>query len=152
MQRLALLAMALLAVLVAVGCGGSDNSASTPLTKAEFIKQADALCVKGSEEIKAEAATSMKASESGKKGASQAQFTLVEEKVLFPGFQREVEEVRALGAPNGDGSQVSKILDAFEKGIEEVEEKPVTFLSGESPLSKPSGLADKYGFKACIIN
>ena len=56
----ALLLGAPLVALLAVGCGSSDDSttggtdASTTLTKAEFVKQANAICAQGSKDVNAE--------------------------------------------------------------------------------------------------
>ena len=56
-RLIAMLAGVMAIAIVAAGCGSSSDSTPTPfvLTKAEFIKQGDAICAKGSEALSQEA-------------------------------------------------------------------------------------------------
>jgi hypothetical protein len=144
-----LIGAAVSVALITTGCGGSSSTSA--LTKAEFIKKADAACAKGSEQIKAEAAAYLKKSDGGKKqlGLNEAKYIYINEKILLPVLQQGVEEARALGAPSGEEDKVNAMLDAFEKGVEKGMEDPVALFSSSNPLAKGSEMLGKYGFKSC---
>ena len=63
-------------------------------------------------------------------------------------FDRQVEEIRELGAPEGDEEKVEAILTALEDGAAEIEDDPSQALEGD-PLKEARELADEYGFKVC---
>jgi hypothetical protein len=150
-----LAALAALALIVA-GCGGgSDSTGSTEgggsgsLTKAELIKQGDAICEKGEEELEEEANEFAKENGIDTNKPTEAQQEEVIEQVVAPALGKQAEELRALGTPSGEEAAVEEIFDSLEKGTEELEEDPGQLLKGKNPVEKASQLAKKYGFKEC---
>ncbi|HEU5104604.1 MAG TPA: hypothetical protein VFU11_02060 [Solirubrobacterales bacterium] len=143
---------ALIIALAAAGCGGSSDDETSSLTKAQFIKQGDAVC-KEVEEKRGKAIgdfydkeEARSAQELGAKG----QEKLVLEVALPPvkGLEGELE---ALGAPEGDESEIEAMFKALDQAIAEVEKNPNSVLaSAESPFDKPGELATKYGFETCL--
>lgn len=147
---------ALFAVLaiaaIAAGCGSSDDNDSTAsLSKAEFVKQGNAICRKGNAQI-----------ESGfeefaekhhlKKNQKPSKEVLEEatETVVIPKVKAQVEGIRALGTPEGDEGEVDEILSGAEEGIEEAEEDPAAFAESESPKFKEvNKKARAYGLTVC---
>jgi hypothetical protein len=156
-----LLAGVLAAVLILAGCGGggSDDSttttsdASTPsLSKADFIKRADAICEAGNKRTQSEyAAYAEEKKLSSKNEPTPAQYAEVSDEIQVPAFKRQAEELRALGAPTGEEAKVTAMLDALDAGIEEVEEAdPRKALESTSSMFvEADKLAIAYGLKVC---
>jgi hypothetical protein len=165
---IALVAIALIATVVA-GCGsggsgsGSTSSSDTtsaesgaPLSKAAFIKQADEICKKGSEEVKAEFAAYLKENkikEIGEGKESEAEIEARIEEVIeaaIPTLQQQLDGIGALAAPAADEAQVNAYLEAAEEGIKTGEKNPVElFTETEKVLAKSDKLAKEIGFKVC---
>jgi hypothetical protein len=148
-----LAALAALALIVA-GCGGgSDSTESTSsLTKAEFVKQGNALCAKGNKEI-GEGFEKF-AKEHGfskEKEPSQAELVEAVETVLIPKISKEIESIRALGTPAEGGAEAEAVLDAAEEALEKGEEDPSVMASEESagPFAKANKLAREFGLTKC---
>jgi hypothetical protein len=144
---------ALVLVGLLAGCGGgSDNGESTAaLTKAEFLKQGNAVCREGNEEIQADFEEFAK-----EKGLSEHQeppkAVLVEgaESFLIPAIDKQIEGLRALGAPKGDEGEVDQLLTAAEKALEEGEADPASLTSeGPGPFAEVNREAAAYGLTAC---
>jgi hypothetical protein len=143
--------LAAVACAALAGCGGSDSSATastnTTITKAQLIKQGDAICRK-TDTIQREAlaAYTKKHGEPTAFGALGKMLA----KVALPPIGTEIEELAALGAPKGDELQIEVIISGFEKALKGAEERPNTLLdSGEGEFARPDKLAGNYGFKDC---
>ncbi|HET9153986.1 MAG TPA: hypothetical protein VFN85_07715 [Solirubrobacterales bacterium] len=146
-------AVAVLAILVA-GCGGGSDSSSTEastssLTKAEFVKEGNAICAKGSKEINE--GFEQFVEENGlskKKAPPKAVQEEAVETVLIPRIRKEVESIRALGPPD---EEAEAVLDAAEAALEKGEEEPIQFLKEESegPFAKANKLSREYGLVKC---
>jgi major membrane immunogen (membrane-anchored lipoprotein) len=147
-QIIALFAAVLAVALVVVGCGSSDSSTAS-ITKAEFIKQADADCKKGEEEIQKDLAVYLKEHKDLEKPTEDDYSELVEA-VLVPAAEQEIDDIRALGIPSGDEDQVEAMLDAREASIEKAQEEPKAVVqNGGSVFGEASKLAKEYGLKDC---
>jgi hypothetical protein len=139
--------------LLATGCGGSSNDTTTapPISKAEFIKKADSVCAKAGKETATEYASFAKEENIGKgKEPTPAQFAALTETILAPALRRQVDEIRALGAPSRDGALIDRFLSAVGDAIVKAEEKPTK--AAESPaklLADADKLIGSYGFKVC---
>jgi hypothetical protein len=147
---IALLAALTAISMIAAGCGGSDSTDSSSITKAQFIKQADAICEKGTKENEAEFeefAEEKNLSEDEEPTKAQQEEAISD--IVAPGVQKQIEEIDALGAPEGDEKQVEAIVTSVEEGVEEIEADPSSLIKGENPLGKGSKLAKEYGLKAC---
>lgn len=152
---LALLAGGLLSVLLVAGCGGDSGAGATtapPLSKAEFIKRADAACTQRVEEARtkffAYGRSVAKANESP--AEREEHVTTVAETIIVPELRQQIADVRALGAPKGDEGQVSAILSAIEKGIAKAKAHPKQAIEESEILLEPAGkLAKAYGLQVC---
>jgi len=138
-----------LAALVA-GCGGGDDTTdeTVTLTKAEFIKQGDAICKEANEENETEAEEFAEENDFTLEKASEEQLEEAVAEVLVPSLNKQVEELDALGAPEGDEDQVEEIVVSLEDVAGEIEDDPSAVFD-EKTLQKPSQLAKAYGFKVC---
>jgi hypothetical protein len=148
-RNLTLLAVSALAVgLVAAGCGSSnDNSTSTSsLTKAEWIAKADAICQAGNQEINAAAHQQFPNNQKPSQADQQSFAT----GSVIPSVQKQLDQIKALGAPSGDETQVNAILDAVSADLDKVKSDPslVTSNSGD-PFADANKLATAYGLKVC---
>ena len=149
----------LLLVLVA-GCGDDDDTATgataEPLTKAEYIAQADAIC----EDFRSKTLPLDKESDRAANNlnfarAARAQRETME--ILAEGYQR----IDALQAPPGDDNAISEIagarnqflvleeryIDALEAG----DGPRIETLAGEidSATERRDAILTAYGFKVC---
>lgn len=148
-----LVALTALALIVA-GCGsggsGSSSTESTSsLTKAEFVKQGNAICAKGSKEINEGFEEFVKERGLSKtKKPSKAVREEAVETVLIPKIREQVESMRALGPPD---EEAEAVLDAAEEALEKGEEDPILFLEEESagPFAKVNKLSREYGLTKC---
>lgn len=148
--------VAVAAIAIIAGCGGGSDSSSTEatassLTKAEFLKQGNAICAKGNKEIEEGFEEFAKEHHFSKKSQpSQVELEEAAEEVLIPRIRREIDGISALGAPNGEEAEVEAVLAAAEKGLEEGEENPGAMVEeGEGPFKEANKLARDYGLVKC---
>jgi hypothetical protein len=146
--RLPTLLVAILAVTgLAAGCGGSSDAdeggASTTVTasslsKAAFIKQANAICERERSLIINSKVPLPKAAAT----------------VYVPAFESIVVDVQDLGAPRGDEAEVEAFLGAMQEDTETLEERSSsikTFAEIEGPFKDSAALAKKYGLSLCVF-
>ncbi len=146
-----LAACALAIGLIAAGCGSSnDNSTSTSsLTKAQWIAKADAICQQGNQEINTAGKQLFGNQQAPPSQADQEKFA---SDTLVPNIQKQIDDIRALGAPSGDEDQVNAILDAAQKGVDQAKANPSLLTeqgSGQDPFAGANKLATQYGMKVC---
>ena len=146
-RPIALLGAVAAIALIVAGCGSSDDSTTDSaaggeaLTKAEFVKQANAICTAGNAEI--EAALKEGAPKSDEEGEE-----FVEESVL-PAVAKQVEEIGELGYPEGkDGEEAEAVVASAEAEIEKAEDDPST-LAEPGAFKEPNRLAREYGMSVC---
>jgi hypothetical protein len=140
--------------LVAVGCGSSDDSTTDSgeaLTKAEFIKQGNAICKEGNAEIESGFEEFSEENDLAEnKEPTEAELTEASETILIPAVSKQLEELRALGTPEGDEGEVDELLTNAEEVLEEGEEDPASLANEDS-----GGFADvnkearAYGLTVC---
>jgi hypothetical protein len=136
--------------LALAGCGGDGETTTTttsaPLTKAEFLRQADQICLSGDTRIEA-AADDLLAAEPEPPPAQVRRIAL---RIVVPGLEAEVRAIRALGAPAGDEAAVERILRATERGIAQIGADPEGVISGPpAGLLEAGRLARRYGSEEC---
>jgi hypothetical protein len=150
-----LLAAGAAIAMIVGGCGGGDDTtegtASAGLRKAQFVKQGNAICAKASKELNGEVQKFFK--ENGvaeNERPTSAELTEVAEELVTPIIGQEIEEIRELGAPDGEEKQVDKILSAAEEGVEKGEKNPDSLLEENGgPFAKANELAIDYGLNVC---
>jgi hypothetical protein len=129
-------------------CGSSSSDSSTALTKAEFLKQGNAICRRGNKEI-GEAAEKEFPHSGGK--PNEAKLEQFANQRIIPNIESQVQGISDLPAPEGDAAQVEAIVEAAEASIEKAKEDPSLMIDegGEDPFAKPDELATEYGLTAC---
>lgn len=146
-----LLAAAMALAAIAAGCGSSDDDSTevtVSLTRAEFIERGDQICKQAEEDSEAEAEEFAEENDFTLENASEEQLEEAIDAVLVPALDRQVEEIEALGAPEGDEEKVEEIIVALEAASDEVAADPSRAFEGE-PLKEATELAQDYGFKVC---
>jgi hypothetical protein len=139
-----LLGLAAVAALVVAGCGGGGDSTSTSsLAKPAWIAKADAICQQGNQEIQQAANEQFGKQSQQPTDAQVQQFT---SESVVPSVQKQVDQIRDLGAPSGDEDQVNKMLDTVQADIDKA--KSATTLAGD-PFADGNALALQYGLKVC---
>jgi hypothetical protein len=149
---IAVLFGALVGAMLIAGCGSSDNSETTAsLTKAQFLKQGNAICKAGNEETNEGFESFSKEHNLGHKEPSEAQFEELSETVLAPSVSKQIEEVRALGTPEGDEGEVDEFLTNAEEALEKVEEEPalISAEGKEGPFYSVNKEAAAIGLTSC---
>jgi hypothetical protein len=149
MSRTALLPTLVLSLgLLLSGCGGSDESesepeaAAEPLSKAEFVTEANAICGEGNAELESEVSTM----------PDEPSDDEIEEfavDVFVPNLQGQHDDIAALGVPTGDEADVDAILASMQDGIDAVDEDPQALLDDDDPFNEFYDLAEGYGMKDC---
>jgi hypothetical protein len=134
---------------VAMGCGGSGDSGSPPLTKAAFIKRGDAIC----EQVPTRYLNRYNALKKKQKQKSLSAKAAKEEENLksaVPPLHTASGEFEELSPPAGDEQKAETIVAALEKGADGIEAEPGSELTGpKSPLAEFQKLTKEYGFKFC---
>lgn len=149
-----------LAVALVAGCGGGGDTSSSgsessdggsSLTKAEFIKQADKICVQGNESVGTEAEEFAEENDIDIEKPTTAQQEEVVGDVVAPAIREQAEKIDELGAPSGEEDEVAEIVAAVESGADEAEASPNTIVEGkgDGPFKEANELADAYGLKVC---
>jgi len=132
----------------ASGDGESDGGKSAsgkPLTKAEFIKEGEAICGKIPEEYEEKRQELLKGKE--KNNASTAK---VNEVAAIPPIFVAVESFEKLTPPEGEEAEVEAIIKALEAAGKGLEKEPNAPLVGpESPYDEFQKLTKKYGLQFC---
>lgn len=145
--------MAVVGVVVAVaalafGCGGDDDDS---LTKAEYRKQANALCLQGNDQkdnaIREGFEDPKKAGITAKGEAGTIE---VLTELALPPIVAMTEELKELGGPEGEEEKAEEMVEAIEAEIDEIEANPKAVATGSGgEFNEANKLADELGLESC---
>ena len=151
------------AVCFALGCGssGSEGTAasetiSKPLTKAEYIKQATAICKENSKSRNADFGTWSKQYEGDPNGPN-AHFAEAIEEVVVPSVGDKVAELEKLPAPEADADKLAAMIDSLsqaQKNLDQAGQGGIVeadVQQFESETAKYKRMATDYGLGVCSI-
>ena len=145
--------IALLAALALAGCGGEATTTTStggrvPLTKAEFIAQADRICFAVESQIEA----ALDDFVTSKQKPDPAQVRRVAREIVVPRLHEEVATIRLLEPPAADRDEVDAILEATERGADQIAADPEAAVDRvPSGLREAERLARDYGSDECGI-
>lgn len=147
--RTALAAPALLVALALAGCGddggsggGSDDD---PISKADFIEQADQICADGAAELE-------KADEEyeGEDPSDPAVLQRYVDEELEPNLRAQFDGVRDLGFPEGDEELLGDALDDADEVLDSIVADPqAALLPDENPFADVNATLSDYGLTEC---
>jgi len=144
-RLLGLVSVLLVAALAGCGSDGDETTAAT-VSKAQFIKQADAVCDKTE-------GRQLKRIEEFQKRQLPPGPKAERELVAFAGVPPlaiEAEELEELPLPSSGGDEAEAFIDAFRAGVAKAEEDPASMLSEKAyPFVRATELAREFGFKVC---
>jgi hypothetical protein len=153
-KRFSSIALALAALSLTAGCGSGDSgeiSVETgSLSKAEFIKKADAICEATKNKFSAKyGALLEKHGIGGSKAEEEALIGDIVEQALLPNYEKGIEEISALGAPRSDEEQIASFLNTTQQRLDEIREDPAELSKTPEPFTKAEKIARSYGFEGC---
>jgi hypothetical protein len=128
--------------LGSVASAGSDQ----PLTKKQFIKQSDKICLATQRQADQLAGQYFGALPAGQ-DPDLATLTAFWE-AYAPVVEGEIDDLRALKEPNADRKKVKQLLKAVQSGVDTVTDDPAVLFTG-TPFANADRLARAYGFKVC---
>jgi hypothetical protein len=135
--------------LLAAGCGSSKKTTTTTaaaLTKAAFLKKANAICKRGNQQIGKVGQQIF----SPKKRPSQAQTMKFVTATVIPSVQSQIDQIRALGAPAGDQAKVNAIVTSAQSALDKGKKDPALLAgNGPGPFKKTNQLGRAYGLTVC---
>jgi len=131
--------------------GGTTVEAGS-LSKAEFVKQANAICTRRRGQFYGEfGAFVRKEQQNPAKPSEGAPEERLYPEIAAPNFETQIEEISELGTPAGGGEQqVAAILDAFQQVADYASDDPRDFARNiEGRLGELPKLARAYGLDSC---
>jgi hypothetical protein len=162
---IATLAGALAIVVLVAGCGssesgdestakadGGDGAASNApaLSRAEFIKQGDEICLNATKSF-AEGIEDFMSDhdlDPSEPPSGEDEEALIAE-VILPAYRTQVEELAELGAPKGEEQKVEELVSGYEEVIAESEADPSSATGGEDPFAEIKAKAKAFGLTYC---
>lgn len=139
------------------GCGDSGDGEVTveasSISKTEFSKRADAVCVAAHQGFLAGLEKFGKTHELPKsKSAEAVWLSELADQVVFPNLDPVVVEISEIGAPAADVAAVSKFLNALQQRLGEVRVTPSELNKTPIPFERAANLARASGLKGCAEN
>jgi len=139
-------AAVLLATGAGAGCGGDE---AKPLSKADYIKQGDAICEKSGDKID-KAAQKTFADLGQNEMPTEEEITPFVEETFKPEIESQISGLRDLTPPEADADKLNEIYEQVEEALAKVEDDPGTLLEqGADPFEDANKAAQDYGFKVC---
>jgi hypothetical protein len=143
-------------VLAACGSSSDNNSSTTGISKAEFVRKATEVCLKGNARIGRAIHDILKrrARLAHTRGESAGPPTSAEiaklGKVAIPTIQRELDQIRALGAAPGAEHKINALIDEEQSAVDKVRAAPGLFGSqSKTAPFRTSKVAADYGLSFC---
>jgi hypothetical protein len=131
--------------LLAVGCGSSD---SKELSKAEFVKQGNAICTQAT---KARDKALTELIQNANPGTSQEDLRKEAADKVMPFYEGAAEDIGDLSAPKGSEAKAEALVDAMEEAAAKVRANPQLAATGNQPFRKADQVAESLGLEDCTI-
>jgi hypothetical protein len=143
MRRFLLLVLSLALLTLSAACGGGQK----PIPKDEYLKRADVICKKGSDDLHQKSQAAFSYLKPGEK-PTEAQIADFVRKTVVPTLRQQVNELRKLPPPEKLQSQAAQIYKELNKGLDELEKDP-SKLTTINVFQKADELAKKDGLVVC---
>jgi hypothetical protein len=147
------LATASLLSLTFLACGSGGGSDPATISHAAFLKQAQAICTRGTKAIDAVYSQYAGGKHFPKNVNHNAFMNKVAVEIVIPVREKEVRELRALGLPDGGRRQLEIFLEAMEEGIKQGEENPQALrgLGTRYAFYRALEMSDDVDLEGCFI-
>lgn len=149
------LVSALLIASALASCGDDDGSSSdspgsVSISKAEFVQEAEKICIRESDKANARVAPYVERNKEAGGGSKSEEDLQAEaiEAVVLPSVERQIDQIRDLGVPTGDEDQVEDFLTALGDAIEVFREAPLT-PRANAAFSRVNRVGRAYGLERC---
>ncbi len=139
-------AVTVLLLLGLVGCGSGSSDAEPEgeaLTRAEFIEQANVICERNNEVLRAAVIESFGPDEQPDDDAG-IRFT---HEIWVPNLREQNRELTELGKPPADRQRIEAMLDSIERVTDQIEADPA--LASEGPFDEVTRELTDYGIGHC---
>jgi hypothetical protein len=144
MRRFLPLVLSLAVAAVPVACGGGGPK---PIPKEEYLKRADEVCKKGSEDLHNASVNAFKDVKQGEK-PSDAQVAAFVRSTVVPKLREQVNALRKLPPPKKLEKQSKEIYKELDKGLDELDKDP-SKLTTTNVFAKADEVGKKYGLIVC---
>ena len=155
--------LALTAVLFG-GCGSSDSSTSSsavaatsegassaPLTKQQFVAQANQLCQERLKEKDEAVETAIKELPPRVvQRPTPKTLAIFVEQAIFPAYEKLIGQLGQLNAPQGDEATVEKIMAKYEASLKIAEAQPADAMKNDL-FKNANNTARAYGLALCRL-
>lgn len=146
---IAILALATALGLLVSGCG--DDGGSGKIDKATFAAQADRICKQISGKMAAEAGAIVRRERTGSINSDKAELAIANE-VFIPGLEVELQELRALGTPDGLEQETQAFFRAYQDAIDIAKRRPKDVVVGAAPYEPVEFIGStKLGVSDCPV-
>jgi hypothetical protein len=141
----------LMTVAVGTGCGGEEEStASSSVTKAIFVRQANAVCQKVRTERSAEInGFDKKLAETDERSGSKANLENKLKYILLPSMQSQLESLEVLEVPEAIEEEWMNLLESYATGIEKLEAEKLSGVFDAPELEKFGERVGALGLGRC---
>lgn len=151
-----------LLAVVAAGCGSGGDSSSAaakppiavetgPLSKAQFVKRADAICARSAKQLKAAYVSFTTQHEKQFWVHRSAAISDLARTVFVPNYEKRIEEIAAIGAPSSDKGDIENFIRSFEDALSAMSKQPVKASESlNTVFAKPFQAEQRYGLQGCI--
>ena len=129
--------------LLVTACGSSGGSEKT-IAKADYVKQANAICAAASTDLD-------KVSSKIGADATEADLEKFLTDDLVPNVKGQIDKLRDLGYPEGDKATLSGILDDADQVLDDISKDPATYIKNvdKDPFVEVNKGFSAYGLTDC---
>ena len=136
----------------AIESTGSDNASAGPLTKKEFVQQAEQICYTGLRKKDANVRAALKTlpQDNPEPVTKKAAGKLVVLAVL-PVYSEIIEQLDELTPPKADETAAGLIVQKYEAAMQATEADPTVALDSSNPFQAGDRAAEAYGVTKCVL-
>ena len=149
-MRKGILLLGVLAIcaMAVAGCGGGGGT--TGLTKAEFVKQANAACKESEQERTQLFKEAQEQVKPGDNFGQKEKKELVKTVAVDP-YLKMTKAIEELGAPEGDEQEIEALIKEMEQAAKSAEANPDQAIKTIIPFAEANKAADEYGLTDCVV-
>jgi len=131
---------------IAAGCGSSSDDSTTSTTaaaisKADFLAKGNQICKQGNDAINT-------AGNQLGNSVNEQQLEDFASSTVVPNVQKQIDGIKALGAPAGQEAQVNAMLAAAQSGVDELKSDP-SKIKDDSLFKDANQKANAVGLTEC---